>query len=615
MTSDRVGQGRPSLAVSLIIFVLAGGVMAYLRLYLFSDRVISLTYALPLLICLWHRDRVLLWGMSLLFVAMSAYKTFVLMPARAPDDAGTILQWAMQLANIAVVGSVVHLVIKLSDRLELRNAELAQANQVLAIRAEEISRQNEELHAQSEELSRQKEEIQLQSEELTRQNEELQQQSEEVQAQSEELQGINAELNHREAMLRMLLEGLRLTGGDRSLLTGVCEALLNLFEGTASGAAVLEKAGKELVVRAQSGLGELQSDRWPLDRSFASLVMSQGRTGFIEDLAKRDDLIVPRGSDQVFRSVLACPFRLSERFAGTVEIYSEIPRQWTTEQFRIIEWVAAQCSLVLQVRRLQDELERSNQKLETLVQERTSKLQELVGELEHFSYSITHDMRAPLRAMQGFAEMLSQDEGAALDGERAEYLRRIRNAASRMDRLITDSLSYSKAVRQELRLTPVDPSKLLKDIVESYPHFQPPRAEVQMQPDLPAVLANEAGLAQCFSNLLNNAVKFVEPNRTPKVRIWADRPAKGVVRLWFEDNGIGIPAEMQPRIFGMFQRLNNAYDGTGIGLALVRKVTERMGGKVGVQSTVGQGSSFFLELKSADLPSEADAVKSGALGR
>lgn len=169
-------------------------------------------------------------------------------------------------------------------------------------------------------------------------------------------------------------------------------------------------------------------------------------------------------------------------------------------------------------------------------------------------------------------------------------------AAARMDRLITDALSYSRAVRQDLVLEPVDAKRLLKGMIESYPEFQLPSARIEIEDGVPQVLANEAGLTQCFSNLLNNAVKFVEPGQQPQVRIRCEQ-FDGVVRLWFEDNGIGISQEMTPRLFGMFQRGSRKYEGTGIGLALVRKVTERMGGRVGVESAAGKGSRFWVELK------------------
>jgi signal transduction histidine kinase len=337
----------------------------------------------------------------------------------------------------------------------------------------------------------------------------------------------------------------------------------------------------------------------PFKDSFTEIIVDEDRTAFIEDLRDRPDIGGLQGVNREFRSVLCTPLRSGRQPIGAVKIYSTTPQRWTTEHFRIVEWVAAQSSLILEVRRLRNELTRTNADLEKLVHERTARLQELVDELEHFSYSITHDMRAPLRAMQGFAELLAMaGDGALGEAERKNYLDRIITAAGRMDRLITDALSYSRTVRQEMTLHAVDTCHLLKGMIESYPEFQMPRARIDVAERMPAVLANEAGLTQCFSNLLNNAVKFVEHNQQPHVQVRAEQ-TDGRVRIWFEDNGIGIPQELAPRMFGMFQRGSRKYEGTGIGLALVRKVTERMGGKVGVESAPGKGSRFWVELRAA----------------
>jgi len=247
----------------------------------------------------------------------------------------------------------------------------------------------------------------------------------------------------------------------------------------------------------------------------------------------------------------------------------------------------------------QEKLRQHAENLELKVAERTRELQRTIGELEHFSYSITHDMRAPLRAMRGFSGLLLEGFSNMLPQQGQDFLKRICQSADRMDQLIVDALDYSKAMREELALAPVDPEALLRGMIDSYPAFQMPAADVRVQGSFPRVLANQAGLTQCFSNLLNNAVKFVAPGRIPRVRIWAE--SNGVtVRLWFEDNGIGIPPELHEKIFGMFQRLNLDYEGTGIGLALVSKVMERMGGRTGVLSKPGEGSRFWLDLKLAD---------------
>ncbi len=244
------------------------------------------------------------------------------------------------------------------------------------------------------------------------------------------------------------------------------------------------------------------------------------------------------------------------------------------------------------------ERKRFQQQLENLVAERTAKLQETVADLEHFSYTITHDMRSPLRAMQGFGRMLELEYWDRLDEAARDYLRRIIDSSQRMDHLITDALSYAKVVKQELSLGPVDAEALLRSMADSYPEFQLPKAEVKIVEGIPPVLGSTAVLTQCFSNLLGNAVKFVAPGTRPRVTVWGEH-RDSRVRIWVEDNGIGIRPQDQERIFTMFQRLSKEHEGTGIGLVLVKKGVERMHGRVGLESEPGKGSRFWIELQPA----------------
>jgi PAS domain S-box-containing protein len=237
--------------------------------------------------------------------------------------------------------------------------------------------------------------------------------------------------------------------------------------------------------------------------------------------------------------------------------------------------------------------------LENLIQERTASLREMVNELQHVSYAIAHDMRAPLRAMNTFANVvLEQVSASPVAPQVHDYCHRIITAAGRLDKLIQDALHYTKSVLQEVPLQPVDLSKLIPSLVETYPNLQPERADIIIADPLPVVLGEESLLTQCFSNLLGNAVKFVANGNRPQIQIRTVLSGS-FARITIEDNGIGIPLQAQPRLFGMFQRLNHDFEGTGIGLAIVRKVVERMGGKVGAESEPGKGSRFWLELQLA----------------
>ncbi|HVV00190.1 MAG TPA: HAMP domain-containing sensor histidine kinase, partial [Verrucomicrobiae bacterium] len=210
--------------------------------------------------------------------------------------------------------------------------------------------------------------------------------------------------------------------------------------------------------------------------------------------------------------------------------------------------------------------------------------------------------------MESYASLLRDEIKPAASSRAEDYLERISNAARRLDLLILDALNYSQVLRGECPLAPVDLQSLIDQLIRSYPDFQPPKAEVRVEGELPVVQGTVAGLTQCFSNLLGNAVKFVGPGVQPKVVIYSE-PVPAGFRVWIKDNGIGIPAESHERVFNLFQRLDNRYPGTGIGLAIVRKVAEQMQGAAGVESEPDKGSRFWIDLK----PATANPISSVSL--
>jgi PAS domain S-box-containing protein len=316
-----------------------------------------------------------------------------------------------------------------------------------------------------------------------------------------------------------------------------------------------------------------------------------------------------------FRSYLYYPLVLNNRLHGSLAFGSRQRDSYDRSDLEFFQTIARTLAEALERQHLQRELQRHTAELESIVRERTAKLQDTVAELEGFSYSIVHDMRAPLRAMQGYASILEEKTGPRLQAKEGDLLRKIKMAANRMDQLITDSLNYTRILRQELPVGVVNLGALLRSMVETYPNLQPPEAEIRLDIGDLMVRGNEAALTQVFSNLLGNAVKFVDRGVKPRVHVWAEvQDQRNSARVYIQDNGIGIPKEAHQKIFGMFQRLHraNEYPGTGIGLALVRKSLQRTGGEISVDSEPGKGSRFCVQLPLAQVVINTTEIEKAA---
>lgn len=247
-----------------------------------------------------------------------------------------------------------------------------------------------------------------------------------------------------------------------------------------------------------------------------------------------------------------------------------------------------------ELQRAQKQLEEHAAILEQTVQERTKQLQNTVAELEAFSLSLSHDMRAPIRAIQGFLQIYLDDFGAKIEPDGLKVLQKILGSAQRMDRMVLDLLTFTRLSHEPMAIRTVDLEKLVREVVQS--DLGSSQVDVTIHCPLPKVTGNEGSLRQCLTNYLVNAVKFVAAGVKPQVDVYAEHK-DGIVRVIVQDNGIGIDYQDQRRLFGIFHRLQgDKYPGTGIGLAIVRKAAERMGGTAGVESVPGQGSRFWIEL-------------------
>ncbi len=250
-----------------------------------------------------------------------------------------------------------------------------------------------------------------------------------------------------------------------------------------------------------------------------------------------------------------------------------------------------------QRRQLQERAEAFKQLNENL-EARAQELSAINRELESFCYTIAHDLRAPLRAMEGLTTLLLEDYAEKLDDAAQDYGERIRNSAARMDQMIQELLSYSRLTLMEFQPQPIRLSRLLKDALSQLAwDLEQKGATINLKRSYHQVLGHYSMLVQVMVNLISNALKFVLPGEKPIVNVY-DEKRGDFVRIWVEDNGIGIALEHQQRIFRIFERLHGreSYSGTGIGLAIVEKAISRMKGKVGVESDLGKGSRFWVEL-------------------
>jgi signal transduction histidine kinase len=280
----------------------------------------------------------------------------------------------------------------------------------------------------------------------------------------------------------------------------------------------------------------------------------------------------------------------------------ELRRLHEVSQREISERKTAEARLQTSAQALdtaRQQLAKANEELEARVQERTASLRLAVEQMEEFSYTVSHDLRAPLRAMTVYSQSLLEDFKQTIPHEAGRLLERISDNALRMDRMIRDVLNYSRLSRSEFPLQNISLDKLVREIVSQYPAMQADRAQITVEL-LADVRGHEPSLTQAISNLLANAVKFIPSGAVPTVRVWTDL-SESEVRLNIQDNGIGIPLDQRARLFQMFERLHtkSSYEGTGVGLAIVRKAVERMGGKVGVSSDGKCGSCFWIILPKA----------------
>ncbi len=385
--------------------------------------------------------------------------------------------------------------------------------------------------------------------------------------------------------------------------------------------------GQDFVAQAKEQLRRLKLRR---DQGIVAWVIEHGEPVRLGDVAQ-DPRYYALVED--VRSELCVPLKVGERVIGALNVESARPDAYGEEDEWLLTALAGPAAVAIENARLYEqvrdyatslerhvaertaelearvaEVERLNQAMANLLQdlqasnrkleEVSQELQRANAELETFAYSVSHDLKAPLRGIDGYSRLLLKDHAHRLDDDGQTFVHTICRAAEEMNQLIDDLLAYSRLERRTVHTTQVALLPLVDAAVAEFSEEIRVRG-VELSVDLPCqtVTAEAEGLSQALRNLLSNALKFSYSAAPPRVAISA-RVSGDICTISVRDNGIGFDMQYHNRIFEVFQRLHRAedYPGTGVGLAIVRKAAQRMGGRVWAESTPGEGATFFLEI-------------------
>ena len=415
---------------------------------------------------------------------------------------------------------------------------------------------------------------------------------------------------------------------------------------------LLEPNGAMLRLHTARGLMPVQREQFrlvPVGVAITGRCAEQRAPVLINNLQANDDPQAALVRRFGMRAVAAFPLLIGDRLLGTLCFATSSRDVIAAEEIDLLSRLAQYVSIAMDravredtLRDAQERLREHAETLETKIAERTATLQESIAQLDSFSYTVAHDLRAPIRSLTSFSEIVLKDHGEAIPPEGQYLLQRILRASRRLDALTRDLLEFSKVSRAKVQQIPINVDELVDEIIQLTPTLA---GVVTVHPGLGQVLGHPTLLHQCFSNLFDNALKFAAPERQLEIVVRSETagptaplplsprgtafsPARlhpvpavttdaggaqpsGVAvpslhtRLWVEDNGIGIAPGAHEKIFGIFERVSGLEhaEGTGIGLAIVARAMERMGGTCGVESEPGKGSRFWLELPAtATLP-------------
>ena len=412
-----------------------------------------------------------------------------------------------------------------------------------------------------------------------------------------------AELERILEMTRELTSALTLD----PLLSKIVETAQELTGSEGTSILLLDKKANELrfMVETNDPSGSLGGIRVPIERSIAGAILTSRQPVIVSD-ARSDPRFYPeveRLTGLTCRSLVGVPLQIHDRCIGVMEaINKQGGQEFTQRDVDTLTTLAAQITVALENARLYQEVSDHAERLEERVRERTAELQARNEELAAYDHTVAHDLKNPLGLVTGFAEVLAQDFRSMPDEELQRHLRTIARHGHKMRSIIDELLLFSEMRDVEVEREALDMGSLvaaaqhrLAGVIEER------EAEIVLPETWPVALGYGPWVEEVWTNYLSNAIKY--GGQPPQVEVGAKEHKDAQVRFWVRDNGPGISAEEQSRLFSRFTRLDQGRArGHGLGLSIVRRIVEKLGGQVAVESKLGHGSTFSFSLPARGYP-------------